>query len=287
MTIWRGKHNYPARRRSERTLDRLLLNGFFAKWSYRLGLHGKLSVSQYAVELPPEKKLVTPLRIAFASDLHAGPTTHPQIFEDLFDEIHRQQPDILLLGGDFVSCHAHYAEVLKARLAAIHPRFGKYAVMGNHDLWVDDTELCGILNDAGVDVLVNQNRPLPAPYDTVSICGLDDPWTGAPDIQQAIANTGAVRVLLMHSPDGLLLLDGHRSDIILAGHTHGGQIALPDGRPIIVPSGPLCRKHHFGRHEIKHNREHNGSLIVSRGVGCSSLPIRLNADPELVICTMY
>ncbi|AIY42289.1 Ser/Thr protein phosphatase family protein [Collimonas arenae] len=155
--------------------------------------------------------------------------------------------------------------------------------MGNHDLWVDDTELCGILHEAGVNVLVNQNRPLPAPYEAVSICGLDDPWTGAPDIDQTVADAGAIRILLMHAPDGLLLLDGQHFDLSVAGHTHGGQIALPNGRPIIVPSGPMCRKYHFGRYET----ELNGSLIVSRGVGCSSLPIRLNADPELVICTMY
>ncbi|MFC5474308.1 metallophosphoesterase [Paraherbaspirillum soli] len=282
MTNWRGKHNYLARRVGERALDRLLLGGWFAKWSYRFGLHGKLGVTHYAVELAPHKKLSTPLKIAFASDFHAGPTTHPQIFDDLFDEIDRQQADLLLLGGDFVSCQARYTEEFSARLSCLNPRFGKYAVLGNHDLWVSEVELSKALKEAGVEVLINQNCALPAPYDSVSICGLDDPWTGTPDPHQTFHNAGEVRILLMHAPDGLLLLDGHCFDFSLAGHTHGGQVALADGTPIVVPHGPLCRKYWFGRHAI----ENNGSLIVSRGIGCSTLPIRLNADPELVICTV-
>jgi predicted MPP superfamily phosphohydrolase len=282
MTIWRGKDNSFTRRLGEKTLDLLLLDGFFAKWSYRLGLQGKLGVSHYILELPPEKKLSAPLRLAFASDFHAGPTTHPQMFEDLFDEIHRQQPDLLLLGGDFISGQARYAKVLSARLASLRPHCGKYAVLGNHDLWADETQLTDILQKAGVELLVNRNCRLPAPYDSISICGLDEPWTGAPDPHQTFHNAGDVRLLLMHAPDGLLLLDGHRFDVSLAGHTHGGQIARTDGTPIVVPHGPLCRKYYFGRHAI----ENNGTLIVSRGIGCSTLPIRLNADPELVICTI-
>ncbi|HSY28557.1 MAG TPA: metallophosphoesterase, partial [Burkholderiaceae bacterium] len=92
-----------------------------------------------------------------------------------------------------------------------------------------------------------------------------------------------IRILLMHSPDGMLLLDGEKFDVGFAGHTHGGQIALDDGTPIIVPHGPLCRQYCYGRYDINNN----SSLIVSRGVGCSTLPIRINADPELVICKIY
>ncbi len=86
----------------------------------------------------------------------------------------------------------------------------------------------------------------------------------------------------MHAPDGLLLLGRHKFDVAFAGHTHGGQVALKDGTPIVLPNGPLCRQYHYGRFEI----EQNGSLVVSRGVGCSTLPVRLNADPELVIVSL-
>ena len=85
----------------------------------------------------------------------------------------------------------------------------------------------------------------------------------------------------LHAPDGLLMLDGERYDVGFAGHTHGGQIALRDGTPLVMPTGPLSRPYHCGRFPVRGN----GELIVSRGVGCSGVPVRINADPELVICT--
>jgi predicted MPP superfamily phosphohydrolase len=282
MAGFRGKHNHLLRRISESLLDAVLLDGLFAKWSYRCGLHGKLSVSRHEISLPKIKALPRPLTIAFASDFHAGPTTHPGIFSKLFEKIHAHQPDVLLLGGDFVSCKADYVATLADGLSRCNPPLGKYAVFGNHDLWTDDSELERQLIAAGVDVLVNRNVALPPPFDAVSICGLDDPWTGDANTSLAFKGAGAIRILLMHAPDGLLLLGDEKFDAGFAGHTHGGQIAFSDGTPIVVPHGPLCREYCHGRYEVRRN----GSLVVSRGIGCSTLPIRINADPELVICAL-
>jgi predicted MPP superfamily phosphohydrolase len=131
-------------------------------------------------------------------------------------------------------------------------------------------------------VLVNRNVALPAPFGGVSVCGIDDPWTGAPSAAATFAGAGAVRIYLTHSPDGLYRLERQRFDVAFAGHTHGGQIALPDGAPLFHPSGPCSRDFCYGRYDVPGN----GPLIVSRGVGCSGIPLRLNADPELLICTL-
>ena len=279
---YRGKHNHLLRRVGERVLDTVLLQGHVARWAHRIRLQGKLGVTHHALTLPPERRLASPLRIAFASDFHAGPTTHPEIFSDLFREIERQQPDLLLLGGDFVSGKAHYIAAFTRELAACRPRLGKFAVFGNHDLWVDDGHLGDTLGKAGVEVLTNRHTALPAPFANVSICGIDDPWTGAPDFDAAFHGAQATRILLMHAPDGLLLANEHKFDLAFAGHTHGGQIVFPDGNPIVLPSGPLCRKYSYGRYPIAGN----GDLVVSRGIGCSTVPLRINADPELVILDM-
>jgi predicted MPP superfamily phosphohydrolase len=114
----------------------------------------------------------------------------------------------------------------------------------------------------------------------VSVCGVDDPWTGEVDIAKAFSNAAPVRIFLTHSPDGLLFLRDERFDVGFAGHTHGGQIALRDGTPIITAGGPLSRTYGRGRFEVPGN----GPLIVSTGIGCSTLPIRINADPEVVVC---
>jgi len=278
----RGKRNHRFRRLVERLLDSALLNGLIAAWSYRCGLHGKLGVSLHEVAVAKEKSLRVPLTIAFASDFHAGPTTHPVIFSELFDKLADIRPDVLLLGGDFVSCKAIYADALAGGLSRCHPPLGKYAVLGNHDLWADERQLTQRLAAAGVEMLVNRNITLPSPFDSVSICGIDDPWIGSADVAQAFKDANQIRIFLTHSPDGLLLLEDETFDVGFAGHTHGGQIALRDGTPIFAAQGPLSRTYSRGRFEVRGN----GPLIVSRGIGCSNLPIRMNADPELVICTL-
>src|SRR5476651_2013812 len=249
MTNPRGKLQTAFRRYRAPLLNALLFNGWAAALSYRCGLHGRLGVTRHRVTLPAARALPRPLRIAFASDFHAGPTTDPALFDALFDCLAQERPDVLLLGGDFISGKAENLAALSAGLARCEPPLGKFGVYGNHDLWADDELMGRMLADAGVRMLVNRHVTLPAPFDAVSICGLDDPWAGAPDAGAAFAGAADVRVLLMHAPDGLLLL--RRSHCPGRYHTAG-----------------------------------DGPLIVSRGIGCRTIPLRINAHPELVICTI-
>lgn len=276
------KTHHPARHKTERMLDAVLLRGAVAALSYRLGGMGKVGVRRYAVPLAPDKALARPLKIAFASDFHAGPTTAPGVYAELLDCLRREAPDVLLLGGDYVSFDARYVAALDGFLRAARAPLGTFAVIGNHDIWNGRHAIETALNTAGVEVLVNRNVALPAPFSGVSICGIDDPWTGAPSPDATFGGAGPVRIYLMHSPDGLAFLDGFHVDLGLAGHTHGGQIARRDGSPVFTPSGPWSRDHIHGRYPI----DGNGPLIVSRGVGCAAIPLRLNADPELVIVSL-
>lgn len=267
---------------TERVLDALLLRGRVAALSRRLGGMGRVGVRRYDVTLPPDKALPRPLRIAFASDFHAGPTTAPGIFDELLACLDRERPDVLLLGGDYVSFDARHVAALDGFMKAARAPLGAYAVIGNHDIWNGREPVEAALRAAGVEVLVNRNAALPAPFADVSICGIDDPWTGAPSLDATFAGAGPVRIYLMHSPDGLALSSGLRFDLGLAGHTHGGQIARRDGSPVFRPSGLCSREFIHGRYDS----DGNGPLIVSRGVGCAAIPLRLNADPELVIVSL-
>jgi predicted MPP superfamily phosphohydrolase len=258
------------------------LGGIAARWSFSCGLHGRFNVTRHEIPVPKEKGLPGPLVVAFASDLHAGPTTDPRMFEVLHTAIETEKPDVILLGGDYISFQARDVGAFTNVLARWQPPLGKYGVLGNHDLWTDDAYISERLTEAGARVLLNESATLPAPFDCVSICGIDDPWTGAADTARAFANTRPIRIFLTHSPDGLLLLNRQDFDVGFAGHTHGGQVALPGGIPILEAGGPLARKYNRGRFEV----EPHGPLIVGLGVGCSNLPIRMNADPELILCTL-
>lgn len=277
-----SKQHRPFRLATERLLGVLLMRGWVANLSWRLGGHGRLGVTHHDVELDPGRRLARPLRIAFASDFHAGPTTAPAIFDALLERLRRERPDVLLLGGDYISFDAANVAALRGFLEGAKTPLGTYAVLGNHDVWNGSDEVAAALAACGVEVLVNRNVALPAPFGEVSICGIDDPWTGAPSADATFDGAGPVRVYLMHSPDGLWQLGGHRFDLGLAGHTHGGQIVSSKGAPLKRPGGPYSRQYFQGRFEIAGN----GPLFVGRGIGCAGIPLRRHADPELLICTL-
>src|SRR5262249_46441152 len=220
------------------TLDACLLGGSLAKLSYRFGLHGRLRVSSHELRMQEQHRLPASLLLAFASDFHAGPTTHPELFGALVEELTEIRPDVILLGGDYTSSRPEHIDVLCEHLAQCRAPLGTYAVLGNHDLWAGDEYIRLRLSEIGVQVLVNEGASLPSPFDSVSICGIDDPWTGEADVPKTFSNAGPVRIFLTHSPDGLLFLGKERFDVGFAGHTHGGQIALPNGTPIVSAGGP-------------------------------------------------
>ena len=136
-----------------------------------------------------------------------------------------------------------------------------------------------------IEVLRNSNVRLPPPHDDVWVCGLDDFESGNPDADATLAGADGTRLVLMHGPDGLLAIGDRRFEVAFAGHTHGGQISLPWGTPIIVPGGALDRRYSHGLFHVRPDA-HGGHLLVSRGVGCSALPLRLFAAPEIHVVTV-
>ena len=242
-----------------------------------VGLQGRVGVTTWREQVPG---LAAPLRVAFASDFHAGPLTSRRHLAAAVAALARLSPDLLLLGGDFVSGRAAWANDLIRELAALRPPLGTWAVLGNHDLWSDFDELEVLLLASHVEMLTNRAVRLPPPFDAITLCGLDDNLSGLPDPTRIAAAEG-YRLLLVHSPAGLHDLAGARVDLALAGHTHAGQICLPGGIPIVMPTGEGVRRLHYGRFGAEATG--NGTLLVSRGVGYSGLPLRAFAPPEVLL----
>lgn len=270
--------------RSRGVVESVLARAFRGAWPAalvrRAGLQRPVRIVRHAVRparWPAGRK---PLKIGFASDLHLGPTTHLSLLEEAFAALAAEKPDVLLLGGDFVFLEAPPLAALVDLLRRVNAPLGRFAVMGNHDLWGDDRAIRRVLEGEQVTVLVNETRHLPAPYDDVAICGLDDPWTGERDRSATFADarTNDVRVLLMHAPEGLTIAGDEPFDVAMCGHTHGGHVALPGGIPIVVP-GPLSRRYAHGRHDVGDGR----TLLVSRGLGSTESALRLFADPDVML----
>jgi len=261
----------------------LFRGGWPVRLARLLGIRPTVRTVRHAVTLTSLPDGVPPLRIAYASDFHAGPLTDRAVLEAACAELRELAPDLLLLGGDFVTGDPNELGWLARRLGSIHARLGRFAVLGNHDRWSGVGPVVRQLEGAGIRVLVNANQRLPAPYDGVWVCGLDDHWSGWPDVPAALHGADGVRVVLMHAPSGLLDLGDERFDLALCGHTHGGQLALPGGYPIVVPQGRLSRRYARGRFTVSRG----ATLVVSVGVGCVVLPLRTFAQPEVLSCTLY
>lgn len=268
-----------------RLVRRLESTLHFGDWTVRLaralGIRPSIRVQRIEVEGRGQPSARS-LTIAYASDFHAGPTTDPEALSLACAALREIGADIVLLGGDFVNFASRDLEPLLPELASVPARVGRFAVLGNHDWLADPGYITERLEGIGIEVLTNRNRQLPPPHDGVWVCGLDDHWCGAPDPVRAFQGANGFRIVLMHAPSGLLDIGPAPFDLAFCGHTHGGQIALPGGRPIVLPNGELSRRYHRGRYQIGAGQ----TLVVSVGVGCALIPLRIHADPEVIACTV-
>lgn len=274
----------PLRRRAaELAYDVVYRGGWAAALARPLGLQGTLRVATHTLPLPAAQERPA-LRVAFASDLHAGPTTHPALVAGACRALAAARADLVLLGGDYVSFHARHVDALVPLLAAVEAPLGKFAVLGNHDLIGDHAYITARLADAGVRTLVNESVRLPPPHADVWVCGLDDPEEGTPDAAAAFAGADGTRLVLMHSPEGLRWLAGHAFAAAFCGHVHGGQFWVGT-RSLIGAHGTFNPRYRRGG-VFRLDDAGGGTLLVSRGVGQSSLPLRRHADPETHVCTL-
>jgi len=276
----------------ERALS-VLYHGGWAAWLWaRVPGACRVGLIEHELLVPGREAGRPPLRIAFASDLHLGPTTPREVLDEAFARLRSTQADVLALGGDYVFLGATTERVheLQARVQQV-PATVKLAVLGNHDFWARPEHLEDALTKAGVRVLVNDSIRLPPPHDDVAVIGLDDPLTSwgveeritlQEGLDAALARVAGVpiKIAVCHSPDGYPEVKGRGVRLLLAGHTHGGHIALPGYRPLWIP-GPHGRLWPFGRHEVD-----GLTVFVSRGVGGSIVPCRTYAPPDVALFTL-
>lgn len=219
------------------------------------------------------------LRALLISDIHvAGPDMSPRRLASIVRQINALAPDVVLIAGDLVSdkrfATRYYSLVeAVAPLSKLRPRLGTFAVLGNHDYMRNAPEARAALAAAGVTVLDNEA----ARAGPLAIGGLDDAFTGHDDVAATVAEMrklGGVPVVLSHSPDPFPKMPADIG-LMLAGHTHCGQIRLP------LIGAPTYMSRHGDRYGCGIVRENGKTLIVSAGLGTSMLPLRLGAVPDM------
>lgn len=228
-------------------------------------------------------------KIIFISDIHAGKYFNGKDVANLVKRINERNPDIILLGGDNTYKDAAYSTPFFEEIAKLKSKHGVFSVLGNHDYW-EDPELIqqGLIN-CGFNVCDNQSYWIKEGNDSIKIGGVGDLWE---DVQIIENTTKDVEqndfcILLSHNPDYMELLNTDRVDLMLSGHTHGGQITffglyapiMPStGHPEYMQTG---QKYRYGWKE-----KNNTKLYVTTGIGMGKFPFRFFAQPEIVEITL-
>ena len=222
-------------------------------------------------------RLRTPLRVAFLADLHHGIYIRSDSVARWVDAANADAPDLILLGGDLVDrTPGGHIDDLMRELARLRAPLGVYATWGNHDhaRFSGTRGFEETLRSAGVDMLRNRGLSV---RDDLFVAGLDDYRTGRPDIPAALRERPADRACLLvsHNPDALPHVPVD-VDLTLCGHTHGGQIRIPGIGAIVTSS-------RYGRRFVEGWVDGPALGYVSRGLGFSLIPLRVDCPAELTI----
>jgi predicted MPP superfamily phosphohydrolase len=225
--------------------------------------------------LPP---ILEGLRIVHITDLHLTPRWSTA-YDDLIGRLRDNPPDLILCSGDFVDNlfdHRRALPILEKLVTQLSSRLGLFAVTGNHD-----GDLLGPrLARWGINLINKRYLRLETDSATIELIGLPGVKRYSFD-EDYIASIpereiGAPRIVIGHFPDQILLIDSLRADVLLTGHTHGGQMCLPNGRALMTHDA-LPKKMARGAHRFGET-----TLIVNRGLGFTRWPIRLFAPAEII-----
>jgi len=234
------------------------------------------------IDIPRLGRAWDGVRIAHLTDLHVGRLISLDYVRKVVDVTNDAQPDVVVLTGDYVSRRDAIVPALGTALGDLRAPEGVFAVPGNHDYWTDAPAVVSTISAVGIELLTNRHRVLVRDGQGLCIAGVDDLWEGAPDLAAALAGVDEAqpRVLLCHNPDYAEQMPAHpRVDLMLCGHTHGGQVKIPfGGRPRLpiqhvkyaagLVQGPRCK------------------VYTSVGLGMVGIPVRFNCRPELAIITL-
>jgi predicted MPP superfamily phosphohydrolase len=230
------------------------------------------------------------LRIVHLTDIHHSRWMSLQWLRQIVDAANALNPDVVALTGDYVYRGLEYVHPAARELARLRPRVGTVGVMGNHDWWQNGELTQWAYAKEGIPLIDNTRRYItpdrklvPSAREGLCLAGVGDLWTDVCLYDDALAGVpgGMPRILLSHNPDvaeePAFLASGHRVDLMLSGHTHGGQIRLPAlGTPITssrygskyasgLIAGPAC------------------PVFVSKGLGMTGMPIRWGVRPEIAL----
>ena len=263
--------------------------GGLALYSGEIARH-EISIETHTLTLAKLPEAFRGYRIVQISDIHFDEYTEPSFVHRVVGEVNRLTPDLVLLTGDYISNsprRGQFAAGAMLRCAGELRRLTcpvRYAVMGNHDSILGPPLIRAGLASASIPMLLNQHVAIERNGQRLWLAGLADPLSNVPNLQQTIpANADGPVILLCHAPDYAdnVLAHGYGAvvDLMLAGHSHGGQVRLP----IVGAVRRVYGAEHYVQGLYQLGRM---QLYVNRGIGTVGVPFRLNCPPEITVFTL-
>lgn len=246
---------------------------------------GRLVIREQTIQIDNWPQPLDGLRIAVLSDIHVDNwfITEKKL-RTIVERTNQQQPELIVILGDYMAGDGRATdrvepEVFAPVLKDLRAPLGIYSVLGNHDWWYNGAKVRKALEQNGIKVLENESAKVDARGTSFWLAGLADLWTRPQRIADTVATVpeGQPLIALTHNPDIFPNLP-QRVPLLLAGHTHGGQVRLP-----II--GPVVESSEYGWVH-GHVFADNHHLFVTTGIGTSIVPVRFGLPPEIVILTL-
>jgi predicted MPP superfamily phosphohydrolase len=249
----------------------------------------ELEIVYLTITLPRLPDAFAGMKMVQVSDIHFEEYTEAVFLDAIVQKVNAVAPDLVVLTGDFVSSKPlprHFSVRLGYHCAEHLSRLTcplRYAILGNHDCLVDAHAVTDALRTHGIPVLANSSVPLERNGQRVWLAGIKDVLEDKPDLGAALPARRSERepvILLAHEPDFADYALGRQVDLVLSGHTHGGQILLPFLPPLLLPDMGI--KYVHGLFRLRDGMQ----LYVNRGIGAVTLPFRFRCQPEITVITL-
>ena len=255
----------------------------------------RFEVEEFELPVSGLSSSLSQFSVVQLTDIHVGPFMPAEALAAYVEAVNRLGPDMIALTGDFVSSSASEVGPCVQVLSHLKARYGVFACMGNHDVYAGvEEEMTRLFAEKGIRVLRNDAASLRVGNATLSILGIDDLNWGRPDLSRALRNAGSeageARLLLSHRPEIFPAAAQKGIEVVLSGHYHGGQVKLASG-PKSFSIARLITPYAEGlfhlsrRHQVAPSAK-DSVLFVSRGIGITGLPIRINCPPQIAHLTL-
>jgi uncharacterized protein len=263
-----------------------LIIGLLVFWGFFIEPN-RLVTKQESITIDNWPKELAGMKIAVLSDIHAGSAfIDDDKLRAIVDRTNQLQPDLIVILGDYITGTGRTSnhvepEVFAPQLKGLHAPLGVYSVLGNHDWWYNGRKVRLALEQNGLRVLDDEVVEVQFRGTTFWLAGLADLWTRPQRVEQTIAKIpeGQTIIALTHNPDIFPRLP-ERVKLLLAGHTHGGQVRLP-----LI--GTVVQVSDYGERYVSgHVVEDGRHLFVTTGIGTSIVPFRFGVPPEIVLLTV-